>query len=99
MPSNDAVVYELATAMCETLRRTGQVVTHYHDGEERDLLRRAGHKAGRLMERKIVTHATDESVIVALADWGDENRPLEAHLSDVRARRILDQSMKRPPEQ
>jgi hypothetical protein len=99
--NDDALVLELATAMCETLRRAGQVMTPYRDDEECELLRRAGRKAGRLLDRPVRTRVSeydDAAVVIAISDWGDEHHPLEARLSSVRTARIMNDVFTKDPD-
>jgi len=98
MPRADEtdVLTEVAEALADQLRRTGQVITGYTTPEQCAFLRRAGRKAGRLLHRPITTRDTDHTVIIAVSDWGDAN-PLETELTNIRIRKATDRAFRAMP--
>lgn len=81
-------VAELAAAWTTPLRRTGHVRVRFDTDEERDLYRRAGRRAGRLLSRPVRTFVTGDQVHVVLDDWMEN--PLERQLEDPRTRKAID---------
>lgn len=96
---------DLAAAIADQLRRTGQTRTIYHTPDERDRLRAAGRQAGRLLNRPIRTFDTaarhprcdtDQcgTILIALTDWG--TNPLERQLAETRANKAIDRALGTP---
>lgn len=103
-----AVTDNLATAIADQLRRTGEARTPYHSHHERDQLRRAGRRAGRTLDRRVRTfdvpaephpHCDRDqcgTVAVILPDWG--TNPLEARLTQSRANNAIDRALAAPDQ-
>jgi hypothetical protein len=81
-------VAELAAGWITQLRRTGGVRVQFTTDDERDLYRRAGRKAGKMLERPVRTVVTGDQVHIVLDDWMDN--PLERQLEDSRTRKAID---------
>ncbi|GAA2442103.1 hypothetical protein GCM10010191_68020 [Actinomadura vinacea] len=81
-------VDELATEWSTPLRRTGHVRVRFATESQRDLYRRAGRKAGRILGRPVRTVVTGDQVHVMLDDWMDN--PLERQVEDPRTRKAID---------
>ncbi|MEW2356533.1 hypothetical protein [Spirillospora sp. NPDC029432] len=79
---------ELATTWTEQLRRTGHVRVRFEHDDERDLFRRAGRRAGRMLNRPVRTVVTGDQVHVMLNDWMDN--PLRHRLEASRTRKAID---------
>ncbi|MGH3388204.1 MAG: hypothetical protein ACRDOO_04935 [Actinomadura sp.] len=87
----------LAIEWSETLRRSGQVVVTFNSHHERDRYRKAGRKAGRLLDRPVKTRVLHRSVLIVLTDWMDN--PLQVHVEDIRARKAIDEAFSAPDTQ
>jgi hypothetical protein len=81
----------VAEAIADALKRTGSISHAYHNGDERDLLRQAGRRVGRMLNRPVRTVDAGRSVHVVLTDWG--NNPLETQLSELRANKAIDAAL------
>lgn len=81
---------ELAATWTTELRRTGRIHAPFHSDDERELYRRAGRKAGRLLQRPVRTLVVGSEVQVLLTDWMD--RPLERQLEHARTRNAIDRA-------
>jgi hypothetical protein len=89
----------LSAVIADELRRAGEVHARYRTRGDRDRLRQAGRRAGRLLGRPVQTHATpgadsDEhgTVIITITDWGTAN-PLESRLTTSRANNAIDRAL------
>jgi hypothetical protein len=81
----------VAQAIADALKRSGSISHAYRNEHERDLLRQAGRRAGRILNRPVRTMDAGKSVHVALTDWG--NNPLETQLSELRANKAIDAAL------
>jgi hypothetical protein len=81
---------ELGAKWCDQLRRTGEIRIGFAADDERDLYRRAGRQAGRLLKRPIRTVVAGNTVVITLEDWMDN--PLERRLEDTRTRKAVDRA-------
>jgi hypothetical protein len=84
-------VTELAESWITPLRRTGHVRMRFATNDECELYRRAGRRAGHILERPVRTVVTGDQVHVMLDDWMDN--PLERQLGDSRTRKAIDAAL------
>jgi hypothetical protein len=81
---------ELAATYAQQLRRTGEVRAHFDTDDERNLYRRAGRAAGRLLDRPIRTLVNGNQVFIVLDDWMDN--PLQVQVEANRTRKAINQA-------
>lgn len=82
----------LTAIVAEELRRYGQVKVSTPHQTQRDLIRSAGRRAGRQLNRPVRTFEHGQTVTVLITDWGQSN-PLETRLQEAQANNRINRAL------